>query len=112
MVTGTEGALAVRAPTAPAFSALGAAVLSAALALVGRALPASEAFWLPIIGYLAGAVMVTVLVQIHRVSRNRASRSRWFNPDPRLDRVAVAAMTIGLVAALWHAFQIATELAK
>lgn len=106
------GSQAVHPPRGPAIGAAAAALGAVALAWWGRSAPASAAVWIPAAGYVLGCVVGTVLVQVHRAARNRAATSPWFNPDLTLDRLAAAAVTVGMLAGIWHAFQLATELAK
>jgi hypothetical protein len=100
---------AVRTSRWPAAAAAAAVLASAGLLILGQG---EQHFPSSVAGYLLGAVVVTVLVQVHRATRNRASASPWFNPEPGLDRLAGAAMTLGLLCGAWHAFVVATELAK
>jgi hypothetical protein len=100
---------AVRTLRWPALGAVATMLASGGLVLLGAGDPYA---WAAVAGYLLGAVVVTVLVQVHRAARNKASASPWYNPEPRLDRIAGAAMTLGLLCGAWHAFVLATELAK
>lgn len=109
MVSAAMASRAVRTSRWPALGALATMTASAGLVLLGLL---DAHFWSAVAGYLLGAVVVTVLVQVHRAARNRASTSPWFNPEPALDRLAAAALTVGLLCGAWHAFVVATELAK
>lgn len=112
MAQGRAGSRAVRAPAWPSSAALAAAALSVALVAVELTAGSRAAFSAAVAGYVAGALAVTVLVQVHRLLRRRASASPWYNPASRLDRVATLAVALGLATGAWHAFVVATELAK
>ncbi len=100
---------AVRTSRWPVLGAVAATLASGALLFLG---PGDVFAWAAVAGYVLGAVVVTVLVQVHRAARTRASSSPWFNPERGLDRLAGAALTVGLLCGVWHAFVVATELAK
>ncbi|MFH5824041.1 hypothetical protein [Georgenia sp. AZ-5] len=112
MAQGRAGSRGVRAPAWPSSASLAAAVVSVALVAVELAGGARTSFRAAVAGYVLGALTVTVLVQVHRILRRRASGSAWYNPRARLDRLATLAVVLGLASGAWHAFVVATELAK
>jgi hypothetical protein len=103
---------AVRAPAWPSSVSLAAATASVLLVAVDLLADTRTAFLAAVAGYVLGAVAVTVLVQVHRILRRRASASPWYNPAVALDRAATLAVVLGLTSGVWHAFVVATELAK
>ncbi len=103
---------AVRTSRWPVLGAALTTAVSGGLVALVPTLDGSLAFWVSVAGYVLGAVVVMVLVQVHRAARNRASSSPWFNPTPAFDRLAAAAMVLGLLVGGWHALLVATELAK
>ncbi|WP_170297347.1 hypothetical protein [Georgenia thermotolerans] len=107
------GSRAVRAPAWPASAALAAATASVLLVAVDlAAADTPTAFRAAVAGYLLGAVAAGVLVQVHRILRRRAGASPWYNPAAALERAATLAVVLGLTSGAWHAFVVATELAK
>lgn len=108
----TEYAEPVYAPTWPSISALIAALISVVLVVVDVIADSRTSFISAVAGYLFGAILANILVQLHRRGRNRASSSVWYNPVPRLDLMSKAALAIGLASGFYHAFVVATELAK
>ena len=102
---------AVRTPRAPVLAAAVAMTVSAGLAAAGLLGPRLD-LWAAVAGYLLGAVVAAALVQVHRAARNRASSSPWFNPEPALDRLAALTLVAALLSGTWHAYLVATELAK
>ncbi|WP_127126727.1 hypothetical protein [Georgenia sp. SYP-B2076] len=112
MAQTTAGSRAVRAPAWPSSVSLAAAAASVALVGVELTAESPTAFWAGVAGYVLGGIAVTVLVQVHRALRRRAGASAWYNPQARLDRVATLAVVVGMTSAAWHAFVVATELAK
>jgi hypothetical protein len=102
-----------RAPLWP--SVLAAVWALAAVVLAGLATDTTDpdSFRLAIVGYTLGGVLTPLAVSAHRYLRDEARRStRYFDPRYAYDRMAVAAMVVGLLAAVWHAFVVATELAR
>lgn len=63
-------------------------------------------------GYVLGSLVTTVAVVMHRLLKQRAASQAWFCPRPRLDTLAHALLVAGLVCGAWHAFELATEIAK
>ena len=102
----------MHAPAWPSSAALAAATASVLLVAVDLLADTPTAFRAAVAGYLLGAVAVGVLVQVHRILRRRAGASPWYNPAAVLDRAATLAVVLGLTSAAWHAFVVATELAK
>jgi hypothetical protein len=89
--------------------AAGTAILLVPLTLT---MGSTGAFMLAIVGYVVGAVLVPLGVALHRYLRDEAKRSPYFDPRDRYDKLAAAAMVLGLLAAVYHAFIVATELAR
>lgn len=101
--------------TVPVWPSLATAVVAGlALLLVPLTLNmgSTGAFRLAIFGYVLGAVVVPLGVALHRYRRDEAKRSPYFDPRDRYDKLAAAAMVLGLLATVWHAFVVATELAR
>lgn len=73
---------------------------------------AATAFRLAVAGYLLGALLVPLGVALHRYHREEAKRSPYFDPRARYDKAVAVAMVLGILAAAWHAFVVATELAR
>ena len=63
-------------------------------------------------GYVLGSLLTTVFVVLHRLLKQRAARETWFSPRPQLDTFAHAILVAGLSCGAWHAFELATEIAK
>lgn len=101
----------VRAPAWAAYGALAAAVLSAAAALV---VATAESASMPILiaGYLAGALLTTVLAASYRSQRNARRANPRFRVQRTVDRAAAFGIGLGFAAGLANAFLLATELAK
>jgi hypothetical protein len=104
------------APTAAAWPAL-AAVASAGLAVVAAVVAAVSSHSTVLLalgaaGYLLGAIVVTLLVSVHRVKDNRAHQHPEFRPRPVWGRVIAVSLVVGLAAAGWSAYSLATEISK
>jgi hypothetical protein len=63
-------------------------------------------------GYVLGSLLTTVFVVVHRLLKQRSAREIWFSPRPQLDTLAHALLVAGLACGAWHAFELATEIAK
>lgn len=88
---------------------------AAAVAVVAAILGATaQSVLLPAIGYVVGAVVGVVLGVLYRSFRDkRRSQSRGsFRANPLLDRLTQVSMGVGVVAGLFCAYLLATELAK
>lgn len=96
-------------PSLATAMAAGTAILLVPLTLT---MGSTGAFMLAIVGYVVGAVLVPLGVALHRYLRDEAKRSPYFDPRDRYDKLAAAAMVLGLLAAVYHAFIVATELAR
>lgn len=85
-----------------------------AAALVALTLDTADigSFRLSLIGYALGAVLVPIAAATHRHLREESKRSPYFDPRRRYDRWVLGALSLGLLASGWHAFVIATELAR
>lgn len=109
----TETGAEVR--TVPLWPSLATAVAAGlAVGLVPFTLDSGSmaAFRLAVLGYVLGALLVPLGVALHRYKREEAKRSRYFDPRERYDTIAGAAMLLGILSAAWHAFVVATELAR
>lgn len=95
-------------------AALTLSIALAAAVLVAFTVDASslDSFRLSVLGYFLGAVAVPIGVAAHRYRRDEAKRNPYFDPRYFYDKLAAAGMAIGLIASVWHAFVIATELAR
>lgn len=102
----------VRAPTWPVAVALGCAVVATAMAAwsASRGEPAS--LTLSLTGYVIGSIAVSVLIVVHRVLKQRAQQSTWYEPRRVLNLLARWVLLVGLAAGAVNAFFLATELAK
>lgn len=102
--------------TSPPMWPSAVAVLGALIAVFLVALTLDTAdigsFRLALVGYACGAVLVPVAAAMHRYLREEAKRSAYFDPRRRYDRWVVGALSLGLLVSCWHAFVIATELAR
>jgi len=104
---------APRAAAWPATVALAAAVAATACAVLAAISPhATVRLAAAAVGYLLGAVVVTLLVSVHRSKDNRARQHPEFRPRPVWGRVVLVALVLGLVAAAVDAFLLATEVSK
>lgn len=63
-------------------------------------------------GYALGSLVTTLFVVVHRLFKQRAAREIWYSPRPGLDTLAQALLVAGLACGAWHAFELATEIAK
>lgn len=63
-------------------------------------------------GYVLGSLVTTVFVVMHRLLKQRAARDTWFSPRPQLDSFAQVLLVAGMACGAWHAFELATEIAK
>jgi hypothetical protein len=91
----------------PSAAALATAVLSAAALL-----PAQSNLSLAYLGYILGALLVPLLVVVHRFAARSAARDLYYVMQPRLKWIAMSAFTLGVCAGAGHAWLIATALAK
>ncbi|WP_251149786.1 hypothetical protein [Cellulosimicrobium sp. Marseille-Q4280] len=97
----------------PALTALGAALAAAVTVVVAATTPHSDVrLWASIVGYALGAVVVTVLVSVHKSKDNRSRQHPEFRPRPLWDTVLRVALVLGLVAAAGDAYLLATEVSK
>jgi len=99
-------------PLWPAAATLGFGVVAAILVFFTLDTGALASFRLAIVGYAIGAVVVPVGMALHRYMRDEAKRSPYFDPRYLYDTLANVGLAVGLVASIWHAFVIATELAR
>lgn len=99
-------------PWWPAAITLVAALLAAVL--VPLTLDTSDigSFRLSVVGYVLGAIVVPVGVAVHRFRREEAKRSPYYDPRYAYDKIAAVAMAVGVLSSVWHAFVVATELAR
>ena len=102
-------ALVVRAPGWPVKAAAVSTGITLALAAI--------AVWRPAIalsaaGYAVAAVVVPGLVVVHRAKAQAVARNPWVSPRPALDRTAALVMSTALAVCLWHAWALATEVAR
>jgi len=64
------------------------------------------------LGYVIGAVAVTIFAAVYRAIRNSRRGGGTFRPSRLLDRTSWVLMLLGLGAGIWNAFILATELSK
>lgn len=95
-------------PSWPLAVLVAVSLTSIVLAWVG---PIRFGLAVPTAGYALGAIGAVVLLTLYRALRDRR-RGRLFRPSPLKDRLAYALAILGLLAGLFCAFQLATELAK
>ena len=112
VVDSNVGPRQVRTPSWPVLLATASALIS--LAIVGVELVADrdDDILLTSIGYVTGSIATAVFVVLHRLQKNRAQRNSWYAPRDALDTAAAAVLCVGLLAGAWHAFLLATEIAK
>lgn len=109
----SEARVEVRTPPFwPALLTAVAAGLAALLVPLTLDTASAGAFKLAVVGYVLGALLVPLGVAAHRFLRDEAKRSPYFDPRYRFDKIATVAMVLGILAAVWHAFVVATELAR
>ena len=108
----TAPADAARPPRWPVLGATGCAAISAAI--LGLAILGDQrtSLALTALGYLAGSIGVSLLVVVHRIRKQRAEQSLWFEPRPGLATAARWVLWIGLLVGLGNAYFLATEIAK
>lgn len=99
-------------PRWPSSATAAAAALALLLVAFSRDTTSMTSFRIAIVGYVLGALIVPLGVAAHRYHREEAKRSPYFDPRHRYDTVAAVSMGLGILAAAWHAFVIATELAR
>lgn len=99
-------------PLWPSMVTAVAAVLTVLIVPLTLDTTAMGAVRLAVVGYVLGAIVVPLGVALHRYRRDEAKRSPYFDPRHRYDRLAALAMVLGLLASVWHAFVVATELAR
>jgi len=110
--SGIDSSVRVTAPWWPVFLAMLAALAAVALAVANGTNATTVSVLSLIGGYVFGALITTVLASVYRALRNARLRHPRFRVQPALDRMAVAAMSIGVAAGLANAVMLATELAK
>ncbi|MBD5785067.1 hypothetical protein IF650_02635 [Cellulosimicrobium terreum] len=104
---------APRAAAWPALAALGTALAAAVLGVVALTSSVSTTRLVASgLGYVLGAVVVSVLVSVHRTKENRGRQHPEFRPRPVWGTVITVALVLGLVAAAGDAYVLATEIAK
>lgn len=65
-----------------------------------------------VVGYVVTALVVPSLVVLHRAKAQAVARNPWVSPRPALDKAAVLVMSMALVVCLWHAWELASEVAR
>lgn len=109
----SEARIEVRTvPLWPSAATLVAALVALILVPLTLDTSAIGSVRLAALGYVLGAVVVPLGVAMHRYRREEAKRSPYFDPRDRYDKVAAVAMALGLLCSVWHAFVVATELAR
>jgi hypothetical protein len=106
-----DGSPFVRPPSWAVTAAAASVVASLALALVGVS-SGFDAVELSVAGYALGSLVTALLVVIHRGLVQRAARQVWYAPRMVLDRIANVLLVTGLLTGAFHAFFLATELAR
>lgn len=88
-----------------------AALAVTATAAAGLLTPLAD--WrLHVLGYGLGALLSTVAVGLFRRRDAELRTSPTYLPSPALQHAVTGALLVGLGATFWHAFALATELAK
>lgn len=109
----TEARSEVRTPPLwPSMMTAAAAVLAVVMVPLTLDTTSVGAVRISVVGYLLGAIVTPLGVALHRYRRDEAKRSPYFDPRHRYDRLAALAMVLGILASVWHAFVVATELAR
>jgi hypothetical protein len=87
----------------------GAAVVMAfaAAAITGMTAPRAHCA-----GYLLGAPLTAIAVALFRHKDIQGRSSPWYVPSRLMHRLVRVALAAGMVAGAWHAFWLATEIAK
>ncbi len=65
-----------------------------------------------LVGYLLGALLTAIAVALFRHKDIRGRSSPWYVPSRPIQRLVRVALAAGMVAGAWHAFWLATEIAK
>lgn len=100
-----------RAPTWPIFGT--ATCVSLSVAIVAAELtPLRESMPVSLAGYLLATLVAAMFVVLHRAKVQSAQRHQYYVARPSLDAWAVRLLAAGLALGLWHAYVLATEIAK
>jgi hypothetical protein len=102
----------VRPPRWPVVGATVFLVISAAMLVLEVFSDQTSSMLLTGLGYVAGSLGVSVLVVVHRMRKQRAEQSLWYEPRRGLATAARVVLMLGLLAGLGNAFFLATEIAK
>ncbi|HEY8720196.1 hypothetical protein [Pengzhenrongella sp.] len=102
----------VRPARWPVLGATACAAVSAAILVLAILGNERTSLGLTGFGYLAGSIGVSLLVVVHRMRKQQAEQSLWFEPRPGLAAAARVVLWFGLLVGLGNAFFLATEIAK
>ena len=103
---------AVRSPRWPVIASAASVAGSLLLAVIEIFGEQEGSLIVSAAGYVLGSLVTTMFVVVHRLRKQRAAREVWFSPRPHLDRLAHGLLVVGLVCGAWHAYVLATEIAK
>jgi hypothetical protein len=91
---------------------VGYAGAAAVMALAAAVMAGRTAPWAHLAGYLLGAPLTAVAVALFRQGDIRGRVSPWYVPSRPIQRLVRVALVTGIAAGAWHAFWLATEIAK
>lgn len=104
-----------RAPKWPALSAAAVAIFAIGAAVTASTTLTGNSDFVTVVagvGYVFGCLGAIIFASTHRALRDKERRNPAFRLDPWLDTWARVSIVVGLVAGLWCAFLVATELAR
>jgi hypothetical protein len=104
---GAAPAVSVRVPAWPGRAALLSSLIAAGLLIL-----ASDRLVVSALGYVFGAVITPAFAVAHRYLYESARKNPMFVYSSLPGRLVFAALTIGLLSGVGHAWFLATELAK
>ena len=64
------------------------------------------------LGYVTGSIAVSLLMVVHRMLKQKAEQSLWYEPRRGFAKAAGVILVLGLLVGLGNSFFLATELAK
>jgi hypothetical protein len=91
---------------------VGYASAAAAMAFTAAVIGGLTAPGVHLAGYLLGAPLTAISVALFRHKDIRGRSSSWYVPSRPIQRLVRVALVTGMAAGAWHAFWLATEIAK
>ena len=98
-----------RWPVLGAIACLGFSAGILVLAILGDQ---RDSMFLTGLGYVTGSIGVSLLVVVHRMLKQKAEQSLWYEPRSGFARAAGMILVLGLLVGLGNSFLLATEIAK